>query len=31
MENSYCKIGLAMFPEIVSLVCIDAAIGALSG
>ena len=30
-ENSYCKIGLAMFPEIVSLVCIDAAIGAYMG
>ena len=31
MENSYCKIGLAMFPEIVSQVCIDAAIGAFRG
>jgi DeoR/GlpR family transcriptional regulator of sugar metabolism len=28
MEDSYCKIGLAMFPEIVGLACIDAAIGA---
>lgn len=28
MGNGYCKIGLAMFPEIVSLACIDAAIGA---
>jgi ribose transport system substrate-binding protein len=31
MENSYCKIGLAMFPEIVSQVCIEAAIGAYRG
>ena len=31
MENSYCKIGLAMFPEIVGLACIDAAIGASLG
>jgi len=28
MENSYCKFGLAMFPEIVGLACIDAAIAA---
>ncbi|MBI9050571.1 MAG: DeoR family transcriptional regulator [Anaerolineaceae bacterium] len=27
-ENSYCKAGLAMFPEIVSLTCIEAAIKA---
>jgi DeoR/GlpR family transcriptional regulator of sugar metabolism len=31
MEDRYCKIGLAMFPEIVSLVCIEAAIGAFKG
>jgi DeoR/GlpR family transcriptional regulator of sugar metabolism len=31
MEDSYCKIGLAMFPEIVSLACIDAAISAYQG
>jgi DeoR/GlpR family transcriptional regulator of sugar metabolism len=30
-DNSYCKIGLAMFPEIVALACIDAAIGASMG
>ena len=28
MANSYCKIGLAMFPEIVGLTCIEAAIAA---
>jgi DeoR/GlpR family transcriptional regulator of sugar metabolism len=28
MVNSYCKIGLAMFPEIVGLTCIEAAIAA---
>jgi DeoR/GlpR family transcriptional regulator of sugar metabolism len=28
MKNSYCKAGLAMFPEIVSLTCIEAAISA---
>lgn len=28
MENSYCKLSLAMFPEIVGQACIDAAIGA---
>lgn len=28
MEDSYCKIGLAMFPEIVGLTCIEAAIAA---
>jgi DeoR/GlpR family transcriptional regulator of sugar metabolism len=28
VENSYCKAGLAMFPEIVSQVCIEAAITA---
>jgi DeoR/GlpR family transcriptional regulator of sugar metabolism len=28
---SYCKAGLAMFPEIVSLTCIEAAIAAFSG
>jgi DeoR/GlpR family transcriptional regulator of sugar metabolism len=28
MAGSYCKAGLAMFPEIVSLVCIEAAIAA---
>ncbi len=31
MANSYCKIGLAMFPEIVALACIDSAIGAYAG
>jgi len=31
LQNSYCKIGLAMFPEIVALACIDAAIGASMG
>lgn len=30
-ENSYCKLGLAMFPEIVSLACIDAALAACHG
>jgi DeoR family fructose operon transcriptional repressor len=29
--NSYCKAGLAMFPEIVSLTCIEAAIRAFNG
>lgn len=29
--NSYCKAGLAMFPEIVSLTCIEAAIAAYNG
>ena len=29
--DSYCKAGLAMFPEIVSLTCIEAAITAFSG
>lgn len=29
-ENSYCKAGLAMFPEIVSLTCIEAAIAAFN-
>ena len=29
--NSYCKAGLAMFPEIVSLTCIEAAITAFNG
>ena len=29
--GSYCKAGLAMFPEIVSLVCIEAAIAAFNG
>lgn len=29
--NSYCKAGLAMFPEIVSLTCIEAAIAAFNG
>jgi DeoR family transcriptional regulator, fructose operon transcriptional repressor len=29
--GSYCKAGLAMFPEIVSLVCIEAAITAFNG
>jgi DeoR/GlpR family transcriptional regulator of sugar metabolism len=28
VANSYCKIGLAMFPEIVGLTCIEAAIAA---
>jgi DeoR/GlpR family transcriptional regulator of sugar metabolism len=28
MENTYCKAGLAMFPEIVGRVCIEAAIAA---
>jgi DeoR/GlpR family transcriptional regulator of sugar metabolism len=28
MECKYCKVGLAMFPEIVALVCIEAAIAA---
>jgi DeoR family fructose operon transcriptional repressor len=28
MAGSYCKAGLAMFPEIVSLICIEAAIAA---
>jgi DeoR/GlpR family transcriptional regulator of sugar metabolism len=31
VEDRYCKLGLAMFPEIVSLACIDAAIGAWMG
>ncbi|MFM8321714.1 MAG: substrate-binding domain-containing protein [Chloroflexota bacterium] len=31
MGNSYIKLGLAMFPEIVSLACIDAAIRACQG
>lgn len=30
-EKSYCKVGLAMFPEIVAQGCIDAAIGAFMG
>jgi DeoR/GlpR family transcriptional regulator of sugar metabolism len=29
--TSYCKAGLAMFPEIVSMICIEAAIMAFSG
>jgi ribose transport system substrate-binding protein len=29
-EGSYCKIGLAMFPEIVSFTCIEAAIAAFN-
>jgi DeoR/GlpR family transcriptional regulator of sugar metabolism len=29
-KNSYCKAGLAMFPEIVSLTCIEAAIAAFN-
>jgi ABC-type sugar transport system substrate-binding protein len=29
--DSYCKAGLAMFPEIVSLTCIEAAIAAYHG
>ncbi len=29
--GSYCKAGLAMFPEIVSLTCIEAAIAAFNG
>jgi DeoR/GlpR family transcriptional regulator of sugar metabolism len=29
-HNSYCKAGLAMFPEIVSLTCIEAAIAAFN-
>jgi DeoR/GlpR family transcriptional regulator of sugar metabolism len=29
--NSYCKAGLAMFPEIVSLTCVEAAIAAFNG
>lgn len=29
-QNSYCKAGLAMFPEIVSLTCIEAAIAAFN-
>lgn len=31
MPNSYCKAGLAMFPEIVSMICIEAAISAFNG
>lgn len=31
MADSYCKIGLAMFPEIVGLTCIEAAIAAYNG
>ncbi len=31
MADSYCKAGLAMFPEIVSLTCIEAAIAAYDG
>ncbi len=31
MEESYLKIGLAMFPEVVALACIDAAVGAYKG
>ncbi|HSB65048.1 MAG TPA: DeoR family transcriptional regulator [Anaerolineales bacterium] len=31
MPTSYCKAGLAMFPEIVSLTCIEAAIAAFNG
>jgi DeoR/GlpR family transcriptional regulator of sugar metabolism len=31
MPNSYCKAGLAMFPEIVSLTCVEAAIAAFNG
>jgi DeoR/GlpR family transcriptional regulator of sugar metabolism len=31
MPNSYCKAGLAMFPEIVSLTCVEAAITAFNG
>ncbi len=30
MESKFCKIGLAMFPEIVSLTCIEAAIAAFN-
>ena len=30
MEGSYCKVGLAMFPEIVSSTCIEAAIAAFN-
>jgi len=30
MKGSYCKAGLAMFPEIVSLTCIEAAIAAFN-
>jgi DeoR/GlpR family transcriptional regulator of sugar metabolism/ABC-type sugar transport system substrate-binding protein len=30
MAGSYCKAGLAMFPEIVSLICIEAAIAAFN-
>ncbi len=30
MNDSYCKAGLAMFPEIVSLTCIEAAIAAFN-
>lgn len=29
-QNSYCKAGLAMFPEIVSITCIEAAIAAFN-
>ena len=31
MSTSYCKAGLAMFPEIVSAICIEAAIATFSG
>jgi DeoR/GlpR family transcriptional regulator of sugar metabolism len=30
MPTSYCKAGLAMFPEIVSLICVEAAIAAFN-
>lgn len=29
--DSYCKAGLAMFPEVVSLICVEAAIAAFNG
>ncbi len=31
LPTSYCKAGLAMFPEIVSLTCVEAAIAAFNG
>lgn len=31
VSTSYCKAGLAMFPEIVSLTCVEAAIAAFNG
>lgn len=30
-SNSFCKAGLAMFPEVVSLTCVEAAIAAFNG